>query len=68
MFDLLLVSAEAAHSPLNRIFLALIGCALLAALVGLFVSGALRRFADQAPSFLTGLGLLGTFAGIFVSL
>lgn len=68
MSDLIPAIATAAQTPINQSFLAAIGGAFLLALIGLAGRGALRRFADQAPAFLTGLGLLGTFAGIFVAL
>ena len=60
--------AASAKSPLNFGFLIVIAVVTAAAVIGFFTKGALRRLADQAPALLTGLGLLGTFSGIFVSL
>lgn len=67
---LALVSASALE-PLNLAFLiVIIGVALLA-LVGIVLGQrvpALARLRDVAPGLLTGIGILGTFVGIFLGL
>ncbi len=68
MFEHAGLVVATAKMPLNLSFLIVIALVMAAAVIGVFTSGALRRLAEQAPALLTGLGLLGTFSGIFVSL